>query len=103
MSLGRDVWAREPPKLREKPATDPIHADGQVVWTRDFERGAGVQFVDISGGTGQQIRQWLSIEPSSGAAAEGKKSQRHAIETEIPGRPLTLHETTSHETDDEHV
>jgi TonB family protein len=100
ISFGLEVMGREPPEPSGKPATDPIHADGQVVWTRDFERCAGVQFVDISGGTGQQIRQWLSIEPSSGAAAEGEKVQRDAIETELPGRPLTLHETTSQETDE---
>jgi hypothetical protein len=48
--FGLEVMGREPPEPSGKPATDPIHADGQVVWTRDFERCAGVQFVDISGG-----------------------------------------------------
>lgn len=100
ISFGLEVIGREPPEPSGKPATDSIHADGQVVWTRDCERCAGVQFVDTSGGTGQQIRQWLSIEASSGAAAEGEEVQRGAIETELPGRPLTLHETTSHGTDE---
>jgi TonB family protein len=99
ISFGLEAMRREPPETAGKLATDSIHADGQVVWTRDFERCAGVQFVDISGDTRQQIRQWLSIEPSDGAAAEGEKVQRDAIETELSGRPLTLRETTGQGTD----
>ena len=68
ISFGLEVMGPEPPEPSGEPATDSIHADGQVVWTRDFERCAGVQFVEISGGMEQQIRQWLSIEASSGAA-----------------------------------
>jgi TonB family protein len=100
ISFGLELMRREPPETADKLATDSIHADGQVVWTRDFERCAGVQFVDISGDTRQQIRQWLSIEPSGGAAAEGERVQRDATETELPGRPLTLRETTGQGTDE---
>jgi TonB family protein len=100
ISFGLEAMGREPPEPSGKLATASIHADGQVVWTRDSERCAGVQFVDISGGTRQQIRQWLPMEASPGAAAEGKKVQRDAIETELPGRPQTFHETTSRGTDE---
>jgi TonB family protein len=99
ISFGLEAMRREPPETADKLATDSIHADGQVVWTRDFERCAGVQFVDISGDTRQQIRRWLSIEPSDGPVAEGERVQRYAIETELPGRPLTLRETTGQGTD----
>jgi TonB family protein len=99
ISFGLEAMRREPPETADKLATDSIHADGQVVWTRDFERCAGVQFVDISGDTRQRIRRWLSIEPSDGPAAEGERVQRYAIETELPGRPLTLRETTGQGTD----
>jgi TonB family protein len=95
LRFGLEVMEREPPEASSKLAIDSIHADGQVVWTRDFDRCAGVQFVDISGATRQQIRQWLSIEPSSGAATEGEKVQGDPIETELPGRPLTLNATKS--------
>src|SRR5258708_15892915 len=98
VSFGRGVVRPEPPVPRDGAATDPIRADGQVVWTRDFERCAGVQFVDISGATRQQVRQWLSIEPSEGAAAEGERVQRDAIETELPEPTLTLHTPPSHAT-----
>jgi TonB family protein len=100
ISFGLEVMGREPPEPLGKPSADSIHADGQVVWTRDFQRCAGVQFVDTSEGTGQQIRQWLSIEAPSGAAAEGEKVEPDAIETELPGQPFTLHETTRQGTDE---
>src|SRR5712671_1485719 len=51
ISFGLEAMGREPSEPSGKLATDSIHADGRVVWTRDFERCAGVQFVDISGGT----------------------------------------------------
>jgi len=98
--FGLEVMGPEPPEPSGEPATDSIHADGQVVWTRDFERCAGVQFVDISGGMEQQIRQWLSSEASSGAAAGGEEVQRDAVETELPGPPLTLSGMTSQGTDE---
>ena len=100
ISFGLEVMGREAPDPSGKLSTDSIHADGQVVWTRDFERYAGVRFVDISGATRQQIRQWLSIEASSEAAVEGEEVQRNAMQTELPGPGLEVHETTRQETDE---
>ncbi len=94
LRFGLEVMGREPSEGSSKLAIDSIDADGHLVWTRDFDRCAGVQFVDVSGATRQQIRQWLSIEPSSGAATEGERVQGDPIKTELPGRPLTVHETT---------
>jgi TonB family protein len=99
ISFGLELMGREPSEPLGDPPTDSIHADGQVVWTREFERCAGVQFVDISGGARQQIRQWLSIEAASGPAAGGEKVQRDAIGREVSGPPLTLDEATSQGTD----
>jgi TonB family protein len=45
---------------------DSIQASGRVIWTRDFERIAGVQFLDLSPRSRDQIRYWIS----SGAAQE---------------------------------
>jgi len=100
LSFSLEVMGREPSEASGKLATDSIHADGQVVWTRDFERCAGVQFVDISGAAQRQIRQRLSIEPSSGAATEGKKSQGDVIGTGLARQQLTLHEATSQGADE---
>jgi TonB family protein len=100
ISFALEAMGLESPEPSGELATDSIHADGQVVWTRDFERCAGVQFVDISADTRQQIRQWLFIEDFSGAAAEGGKVERDAVETELPERPLTLQDTTSQGTNE---
>src|SRR5712664_1890436 len=88
------------PSERSGDATDSIHADGQVVWAHNCERCVGIQFVDISGATRQQIRQRLAIEPSSGAGTEGEKVQGDAIETRLTRPPLTLHETSKQGTDE---
>src|ERR1700751_459693 len=45
-----------------KAAGDSFEAPGKIVWTREFERGAGVQFVDLVEASREQIRQWLSFE-----------------------------------------
>ena len=100
ISFGLEVMGHEPSEPSGKLATDSVHADGQVIWTHDFEKCSGVQFVDISEATRKRIRQWLSIGASSGAAAEGAKVQCDAIETELRGRPLTLHETPNQRTDE---
>lgn len=95
ISFGLEMMGREPSESSRQLATDSIRADGQVVWTRDFERCAGVQFLDLSSATRQQIKQWASIEGPSEAAAEGEKVQPNAIETELPGPTLTLLDPTS--------
>jgi len=92
ISFGLAAMGREPFQPSGELATDSIHADGQLVWARDFERCAGVQFIDLSGSARQQIRQWLSIEPSPSEAETG---QPYAIEREPPPPPRTLHDTTS--------
>src|SRR6266404_4924560 len=103
ISFGLEAMGREPSEASGKLAGGSIHSDGQLVWARDFERCEGVQFVDISRGPRQQIRQWLSIEPSSKpSSAEGETGKRDAIEveeTEPPGPPLTPDDTTSQGTD----
>jgi len=39
---------------------DSIQATGRVKWTREFERTAGVEFVELSTRSRDQIRYWLS-------------------------------------------
>ncbi len=45
--------------------SDSFQAVGEVRWTRDFERTAGVQFVILPEEGRQQIRKWLSFDTSS--------------------------------------
>src|SRR5712664_1360947 len=42
--------------------TGSIQIDGQIIWTQDSEKMAGVRFADDSGRTRHQIKQWLSLE-----------------------------------------
>jgi len=39
-----------------------LQAVGDIVWMREFERMAGVQFADLPKESWEQIREWLSIE-----------------------------------------
>lgn len=51
---------------------DSFEAPGKIVWTREFERGAGVQFVDLAEGSRKQIREWLSFETSTDTSTAGE-------------------------------
>lgn len=46
---------------------ESIQATGQVVWTLDFERTAGVKFLELSSRSRDQIRYWLSSPTGQGA------------------------------------
>lgn len=52
---------------------DLFEAPGKIVWTREFERGAGVQFVDLAEASREQIRQWLSFETSTNTSTPGER------------------------------
>src|SRR5258708_2322196 len=49
--------------------SDSFEAAGDVRWTRDFERTAGVQFVTLPEESRQRIRKWLSFDASSSVTA----------------------------------
>ena len=44
--------------------SDSIQATGQVVWSLEFERTAGVKFLELSARSRDQIRYWISSVPS---------------------------------------
>src|SRR5215469_16137991 len=46
---------------------DSFQAAGRVVWTHEFERTAGVQFLNLSQRSRDQIRYWVSSATSQGA------------------------------------
>src|SRR5919108_3544338 len=54
---------------------DSFEAPGTIVWTREFERGAGVQFVDLAEASREQIRQWLSSETSSDTSTPAEQAR----------------------------
>ena len=48
---------------------DSFQAAGRVVWTHEFERTAGVQFLNLSQRSRDQIRYWVSSATAQGRAA----------------------------------
>ena len=55
---------------------DSIQATGRVKWTREFERTAGVEFLELSPRSGDQIRYWISSGASPDAAAPSRELQQ---------------------------
>src|SRR5262245_29868080 len=39
---------------------NPIKASGEIAWTDDSRRGAGVRFTDLSDASQEQIKKWLA-------------------------------------------
>src|SRR5690349_518196 len=60
---------------------DSFEAPGKIVWTREFERGAGVQFVDLAEASREQIRQWLSSETSTNTSTPGERAKPEGLPT----------------------
>ncbi len=61
---------------------ESLEATGEIVWLREFERIAGVQFVDLAEGSREQIRQWLSFETSANAL-----TSKDEAKPEVPPMP----------------
>jgi len=71
-SFGREIF------------NESFHAEGDVRWTRGFERIAGVQFANLAEGSRHQIRKWLSIEASADVVSVNGK-----VKNESPVSPPT--------------
>ncbi len=59
--------------------SDSFQAVGDLRWTHDFERTAGVQFVTLPEESRQQIRKWLSFDVSSVSASATAKTKLQAL------------------------
>lgn len=51
---------------------EAIQATGQIVWTLEFERTAGVKFLELSSRSRDQIRYWMSSVPAQDAVPSKK-------------------------------
>src|SRR5438034_431245 len=71
---------------------ESFEATGEIVWLQEFERTAGVQFVELADGNRKHIRQWLSFEASTNtvAATESAKEEVLALAAEETELPLPL-------------
>jgi hypothetical protein len=54
---------------------EPFEAAGEIVWMREFERIARVQFVELDEGTQDQIRQCLFFEASADTLTSGEETK----------------------------
>src|SRR5437660_1683162 len=77
---------------------ESIQATGRVKWTREFERTAGVEFVELSTKTRDLIRYWLSSAAPQQAPSPGqgfhqestKKRSKTADRKAVPFAPTAL-------------
>ncbi|PYT71372.1 MAG: hypothetical protein DMG42_16820 [Acidobacteria bacterium] len=77
---------------------ESIQATGRVKWTREFERTAGVEFVELSTKTRDLIRYWLSSGAPQQAPSPGqgfhqestKKRSKTADRKAVPFAPTAL-------------
>jgi TonB family protein len=58
--------------------SETFAAAGEIKWTREFERTAGVQFAELKEESREQIRHWLSFEASIGSDARGNETSETA-------------------------
>jgi TonB family protein len=54
---------------------ESFEATGEIVWMLEFERLAGVRFVELAERTQEQIRQWLSFEASANTLTSGEEAK----------------------------
>ena len=59
---------------------DSVQATGQVVWAQEFERTAGVQFLELSTRSRDQIRLWMSLAPGKEAAPATSEPEEELTE-----------------------
>ena len=62
-----------PMPRKGKALCESFEVPGEIVWTREFERGAGVKFVDLAEASREQIRQWLCFETSANGSTRGER------------------------------
>jgi TonB family protein len=60
---------------------ESFEAVGEVVWLREFERIAGVQFVDLAEGNRKHIRQWMTFEAATNPLALTKGGKEEGLPT----------------------
>ncbi len=84
ISLTLEMMGRSPTQPDRELPRNCIQAHGQVVWTKEFERVAGVQFLALAPDTQEQIRQWLSVGSSTTALVEGDSVQHGTISSTAP-------------------
>jgi TonB family protein len=75
---------------------DSFGLAGEVVWTRQFERAAGVRFLDLPESSRQQILSLVSFETTANAATADEATKSDVLVREIePAEPTEPAESTA--------
>jgi hypothetical protein len=72
-------------QLEEK--AEWIEASGRIVWLNDSQKGAGIQFLEISDADRQQIRRWIESKDLSEMQDLERTSRKIRKETEVTPFP----------------
>src|SRR5262249_686830 len=71
---------------------NPIDASGEIAWTDDSRRGAGVRFTDLSDASQEQIKKWLARnDPACATEQERPATEAARNEATVP-MPLPVQE-----------
>jgi TonB family protein len=76
-------------------ATNSIHVDGRLIWVHPLDKIAGLQFVDLTADSKQQIGQWLSTgkftesRSQLSSAPAGDEAPRQVSKSKPAERPPT--------------
>src|SRR6267143_1850812 len=85
ISFTLETMGRMPASFGGEVINNSFQAAGEIKWTRDFERTAGVQFADLAEESREQIRHWLFFEASTSSVTLSDEAKR-----ETPDRPPEL-------------
>jgi hypothetical protein len=62
-----------------------IETSGQVAWTSDSKKGAGIQFVDVADSDREKIREWIATKDSSNLLLHGTSENVRGRDREFLG------------------
>jgi TonB family protein len=65
ISFTLEAMGRMPAPFGGEIVSETFQAAGEIQWTREFERTAGVRFTELAEESREEIRRWLSFEASS--------------------------------------
>jgi hypothetical protein len=96
-----EAMGRMPASFGGEVVSNTFQAAGEIKWTREFERTAGIQFANLAEESREQIRHWLSFEASADTVtrSDGAKLGTPTRQTELPELVEALTEEARKEAD----
>jgi TonB family protein len=73
-----EAMGRLPAHFGGEVVSNSFRAAGEIKWTREFERMAGVEFRGLAEESREHIRHWLSFEASSSSVTRSGEAKREA-------------------------